>query len=251
MNFFISHVGRQCISCNQLQLLWRLISCSFLPSWVSYLSCFWNQIPNKKRLTERRLILAHNLRGGTSWQGRHGGRSLRHLAILSRSREREQEALPGYKPQGSIPFSHIFPQLTAGSIISQSSMTTRPRCSNPWSPRTTRSNHMSPSYTEHIAQICTSWNININLVWGAKKRKRTWSWQNSERRKRSQPSYVSCAVEDGLPAFSHGTSVVLYSVQRILHIVISPVMSAKAVFLYLLVSLYHPVSWRNVPHFGW
>lgn len=44
----------------------------------------------------------------------------------------------------------------------------------------------------------------------------------------SQPSYASCATEDGLPAFSHGTSVALYSVQKILHIVISPVMSVKA-----------------------
>lgn len=35
-------------------------------------------------------------------------------------------------------------------------------------------------------------------------------------------------MEDGLPALSHGTSVALYSVQKILHKVISPVTSAKA-----------------------
>lgn len=39
---------------------------------------------------------------------------------------------------------------------------------------------------------------------------------------------MRAAMEDGLPAFSHGTSVALYSVQKILHKVISPVTSAKA-----------------------
>lgn len=71
--------------------------CTTKNTFISYLSCCFDQVPNKKQHEERKSYPASQLGGSLPWRGRHRGRSKRlvlHIAPSVRKHGVERGVRP-------------------------------------------------------------------------------------------------------------------------------------------------------------